>query len=282
MRKFSIFLIAVCIACGFKCTLGQLTVGATLFEGGMRAYKDGRYAEAERLFRLVIVEVDKVAEERNPLAAGLMSDTLSALSAALVSQGKLSEAETLLLRQIELLEKERPKNDADFSQTSAALNNLGLVYSQQKRFREAEETHRKAIRLREKYDPPPHRNLAISLVNLGKVFYDEGKYLEAEPFFLQAQSIFLAIEPAELTREDIDVILKNQNNLALIAMQKGFYKEAEKRLLVLIEMTEGAKGRYHPDLVEYLNNYAKLLRLTGRGAAAKKTEARAALISRQD
>lgn len=143
-----------------------------------------------------------------------MSDTLNALTGALHGQGKLSEAEQVLLKQIQLLDKERIESDSDFSQTSAALNNLGLRYAKQKKFKEAEETHRKAIRLREKYDPPPRRNLAISLVNLGKVYYDEVKYFEAEPFFRQVQSIFLAIGPDDATSEDIDVMLMTSNNLA--------------------------------------------------------------------
>ena len=282
MKQTFILAFAICAVFACQSTFGQLTVGATLFEGGMKAYNEGRYSEAERLFRLVIVELDKAAKEENPMLAGLMSDTLNALAGALHGLGKLSEAEQVLLKQIQLLEKERIESDSDFSQTSAALNNLGLLYAEQKKFKEAEETHRKAIRLREKYDPPPRRNLAISIVNLGKVYYDDGKYLEAEPFFRQAQSIFLAIGPDDATSEDIDVMLMTSNNLALIAVKRGLYKEAENRYLAVFKITEAKKGRYHPDLVQYLNNYAQLLRLTKRVPAAKKIEARALLISRQN
>ena len=282
MRKVSILSAAICVVVACQSAFGQLTVGATLFEGGMKAFNEGRYSEAERLFRLVIIEVDKVAKEGNPLAAGFMSDTLNALAGALHGQGKFPEAEKVLIKQIHLLEKERIESDSDFSQTSAALNNLGLLYAEQKKFKEADETHRKAIQLREKYDPPPRRNLAVSLVNLGKVYYDEGKYLEAEPFFRQAQGIFLAIGPSDATAEDIDNMLMTSNNLALIAVKRGLYKEAENRYLTVIKIMEAKKGRNHPDLVPYLNNYAELLRLTKRLAAAKKIKARALLISKQN
>lgn len=271
MRKVFILTFAICVVFASHSAFGQPTIGATLFEGGMKAYNEGRYSEAERLFRLVIVEVDKAAKEGNPEVAGFMSDTLNALAGALHGQGKLSEAEQTLLKQIQLLEKERIETDSDSSQTSAALNNLGLLYAEQKKYKEADETHRKAIRLREKYDPPPRRNLAISLVNLGKVYYDEEKYLEAEPFFRQAQNIFLAIGPDDATGDDIDVMLMTSNNLALIAVKRGLYKEAENRYLTVIKITEAKKGRYHPDLVQYLNNYAQLLRLTKRVAAAKRS-----------
>lgn len=260
---------------------GQFSVGATLFEGGMKAYNEGRYSEAERLFRLVIIEVDLVEKERNPLAPAFLSDTLNALAGALHGQGKLVDAEHIILKQIQLLEKEKFESDSDFSQTSAALNNLGLLYAEQKKFKEAEETHRKAIRLREKYDGTPQRNLGVSLGNLGKVYYDQGKYLEAEPFFRQAQNIFLAIGPDNATDEDINVMLMASNNLGLIAVRRGQYKEAENRYLTVIRITEDMKGRNHPDLIQYLKNYSELLRLTKRFTIAKREDSRITLISKQ-
>ena len=282
MKKVSILSVAICLALGYQCVIGQLTVGATLFEGGLKAFNEGRYQEAERLFRLVIVEVEKVAKEGNSLAPGLMTDTLNALAGALHGQGKFTEAEQITLKVIKILETEHIESNSDFSQTSKALNNLGLLYVEQKKFKEADETHRKAIQLREKYDPPPRRNLAISLVNLGKVYYDQAKYLEAEPFFRQAQEIFLAIDPDDATDEDIDTMLMTSNNLALIAVRRGLYKEAENRYLLVIRATELRKGKYHPDLVVYLNNYAELLRKTKRVAAAKRIEARASQLAKQN
>lgn len=68
MRKVSILAVALCVFFACHSAFGQLTVGATLFEGGMKAYNEGRYSEAERLFRLVLVELDKAAKEGNPLA----------------------------------------------------------------------------------------------------------------------------------------------------------------------------------------------------------------------
>jgi tetratricopeptide (TPR) repeat protein len=283
MRKVFILCFALCIVFGLQqLAFGQLSVGATLFEGGLKAYQEGRYGEAERLFRLVVVEVDKAAKEGNPLAPGLMSDTLNALALSLQGQGKFAEAEEILLKVIQLLEKERIESDADFSQTSKVLNNLGLIYTEEHKFKEAEETHRKAIRLREEHDPPPRRNLAISLLNLGKVYYDQGKFLEAEPFFRQARTILFAISESDATDEDIDTLLMISNNLALTAVERGQFREAEYRYKEVIRLTEARKGPNHPDLVQYLNNYAKLLRLTKRPAEAKRVEARALRISKQN
>lgn len=170
------------------------------------------------------------------------------------------------------MEKNPLESDPDFSQTTVILNNLGLTYAEQKKFKEAEETHRRAITLREKYDPPPHRNLAASLVNLGKVFYDQAKYLEAESLFQQAQKIYVAIGLDDATGEDVDVMLMNSNNLALIAGKRRAYREAENRYLMIIRVTELKKGRNHPDLIGYLTNYAELLRATKRLAAARKSK----------
>ncbi|NOT48924.1 MAG: tetratricopeptide repeat protein [Acidobacteria bacterium] len=281
-RIFRLSIFGLLIVFATQIAIGQISVGATLFEGGMKAFTEGRYGEAERLFRLVIVEVEKEAKEGNPLAPGLMSDTLNALAGALHGQGKFAEAEKILQEQIQLLEKARIKSDSDYSQTSAALNNLGLLYNEQKKYKEAEETHRRAIRLREKHDPPPRRNLAVSFVNLGKVFYDQGKSLEAEPFFREARAILFAIGESDATDEDVDTLLMISNNLALIAAERGEFKEAEYRYKEVISITEARKGRYHPDLIQYLNNYAKLLRQTKRVVAAKKIEIRAAAIEKRN
>lgn len=281
--KKTLFLFAIFFILGLATmSFGQISVGATLFEGGMRAYQEGRYGEAERLFRIVVTELERAeAKEPDPLLPGLMSDTLNALAGALHGQGKYSEAEKTLIKVIEILGKSKIPADADFSQTSAALNNLGLILAEQKKFKEAEETHRKAIEIREKYDGPPKRNLAVSLCNLGKVYYDQERYEQAEPFFRKSQDIFLAIYASEATGEDIDTMLMNSNNLALIAVRRKDYKEAEKRYLVVIGITEAKKGKNHPDLVAYLNNYAELLRLTKRPVLAKKIEARATRIANQ-
>lgn len=58
---------------------GQLTVGATLFHSGLRAYESGRYDEAEQLFRQVVVELEKVPDSAAPKKTGLMVETLNAL-----------------------------------------------------------------------------------------------------------------------------------------------------------------------------------------------------------
>jgi tetratricopeptide (TPR) repeat protein len=132
--------------------------------------------------------------------------------------------------------------------------------------------------LREKYDEPPRRNLAVSLLNLGKVYYDEGKISESEALFNQARTIFKNVPPDDMTAEDIDNILRCDGNLALIYVDEEKYAEAERYYKGIILVTEKTKGVNHPDLIFYLENYAQLLRITKRPREAAKLDARIRFI----
>lgn len=256
-------------------SFAQESVWISYFGGGMKAYEQGNYKEAERLFRAAIDEAGKAAQAKNPKAIGMISDSLSGLAAALHGQGRFSDAESVTRKQLQLLEMTSGEGDPDYSKT---LNNLGLLLSEQKKYKEAEETHRKALILREKYDEPPRRNLAVSLLNLGKVYYEQGKISESEALFNQARGVLSKIPSEDITLEDLGHLLGIDHNLALVYVEQKKYAEAELRYKGVILTTEKLKGERHPDLILYLENYAKLLRLTNRPAQAAKLDARIRLI----
>ena len=60
-------------------TFAQDSVWVSYFGSGMKAFEQGNYKEAERLFRAAIDEAGKAAEAKNPKAIGMMSDSLSGL-----------------------------------------------------------------------------------------------------------------------------------------------------------------------------------------------------------
>lgn len=257
-------------------SLAQDSIWVSYFAKGAEAFEEGNYVEAERMFRAAISEARKAAKSGSPNAIGMMSDSLSGLGAALSSQGRYADAESVIREQLQLLEVTHGESDPDYAKT---LNNLGLVLSEQKKYKEAEEIHRRALKLREQYDEPPRRNLAVSLLNLGKIYYEQGKNSEAEALFNQARSIFVSIPREDITPEDIDSLLRSEHNLALVYVEQKKYDEAEVRYKAVILLTEKFKGDMHPDLLLTLENYAKLLRLTNRPEQALKLENRRKIIS---
>ncbi len=68
------------------------------------------------------------------------------------------------------------------------------------------------------------------------------------------------------------------NNLAALYQAQGRYGEAEPLHQRSLAIYEKALGPEHPDVAQSLENYADLLRETGRGAEAAKMEARAKAI----
>lgn len=257
--------------------LAQESVWASMFGGGMKAIEQRNYKEAERLFRSAISEAGNFDVQENPKAIGMMSDSLSGLSAALRGQKRYSDAEAVLRKQLQLLEMSVSDSDPDYS---ATLNNIGLLLSEQQKYKEAEEIHRKAIKLREKYDEVPRRNLAVSLSNLGKVYFDQGSFPEAESLFDRANEISSTISINDLTYEDLTFRLLVEDNLASIYLNQKKYKEAELKYKHIIFLGEKFLGKTNFVLVEYLENYAELLRLTKRPVEAKKIESRIVLIKK--
>ncbi len=68
------------------------------------------------------------------------------------------------------------------------------------------------------------------------------------------------------------------NNLALLYKAQGRYAEAEPLYKRSLAIDEKALGPEHPAVATSLENYAALLRKTGRGAEAENKEARAKAI----
>ncbi len=68
------------------------------------------------------------------------------------------------------------------------------------------------------------------------------------------------------------------NNLASLHQAQGNYAEAEPLYRRSLAIREKALGPEHPDVAQSLDNYAALLRETGRADEAAEMEARAKAI----
>ncbi len=74
------------------------------------------------------------------------------------------------------------------------------------------------------------------------------------------------------------MVATSVNNLGDLYHAQGKYAEAEPLLKRALAIVEKALGPEHPDVAASLENYAALLRETGRSDEAAKMEARAEAI----
>jgi len=108
--------------------------------------------------------------------------------------------------------------------------------------------------------------------NMGQNAMSQGKQSDAEGQFR------LAIKEAETMDPKDPKLPKSLNDLANCLRQQGKFPEAEEHYKRALEVKQKAVGPLHKDLISIYDNYAKLLRATGREAEAKKMEQHAQAI----
>ena len=105
---------------------------------------------------------------------------------------------------------------------------------------------------------------ALSLNNLARLYYFQGRYNDAEPLFLQS----LDILKLQLGNDHPDVA-QSLNNLAQLYYSQGRYNDAELLYLQSLDILKRQLGYDHPDVATNLNNLAQLYESQGRYNDAK-------------
>ena len=102
-------------------------------------------------------------------------------------------------------------------------------------------------------------DMATSLGRLASLYHDQGRYLEAEPLYLQALDI-----RQRQSGEQHPSVATSLNNLALLYRAQGRYEEAEPLYLQALALRRSLLGEQHPDVATSLNNLAGLYESQGR------------------
>jgi tetratricopeptide (TPR) repeat protein len=98
-----------------------------------------------------------------------------------------------------------------------------------------------------------HPTTASSLNNLAALYYDQGKYEQAEPLYKRA----LAIDEKAYEPDHPDVAT-DLNNLANLYYNQGRYEQAEPLYQRALAICERALGPDHPKTVLIRENYDSL------------------------
>ena len=118
--------------------------------------------------------------------------------------------------------------------------------------------------------------MARSLNDLGSLYYQQGRYVDAEPLHKRS----LAISEKALGRDHRDVAT-SLNDLATLYDLQGQYSEAEPLYKRALAIREKALGPDHPDVALSLNNLALLYRTQGRYADAEPLYMRSLAVKRE-
>jgi serine/threonine protein kinase/tetratricopeptide (TPR) repeat protein len=152
-------------------------------------------------------------------------------------------------------------------------NNLALLYAKQQRFAEAEPLYQQALTLWERLSGPEHPDVARTLNNLAKLYREQGKYSEAEPLLLRSRAI-----REKTLGPDHPEAAKPVHDLAVLYTLQTRYAEAEPLFQLALEIREQMLGVNHPSTAETLRGYADMLRQVGRTAEADALLQRAEAI----
>lgn len=137
---------------------------------------------------------------------------------------------------------------------------------------EAERLYREALAICEREKGPDHPDVATAQNALGTLLASRGRDQEARPLLERA----LEIRRGALG-DDSEVTAQSMNNLALLLAVQGDVAAAEPLYLEAIAVLE-QKDRSSGALDQVLDNYAALLRDTGRDQEAGEVEVRAGAV----
>ena len=218
----------------------------------------GKYADAERVFRAVIETRTRVLGPEHP-------DTLDSrhrLIYPLSRQTKNAQAETEARDVLRLREKVLGPEHAD---TLVSRYALGEPLVSQGKLGEAETLYRDVIKLDERVFGPEHPRTLAARVGLATVLGDEGKHAEAEPLYREIIRL-----DEKLYGPEYPNTLNDRMNLATSLQQDHKYAEAEAEYRDVIRMDQRTVGADHPDTLSCRLNLSSLL-----DDAAKYSEAEA-------
>ncbi|KAH6974923.1 hypothetical protein EDB80DRAFT_881846 [Ilyonectria destructans] len=151
-----------------------------------------------------------------------------------------------------------------------SLHMLGMLYSDQGKFKEAEEMYERALDGYEKALGPHHTSTLITVNNLGNLYSDQSKFEEAEEMYERAlEGYEKALGP------DHTSTLDTVNNLGILYKERGKFEEAEEMYEQALEGYEKALGPDHTSTLDTVNNLGNLYKAQGKFKEAEEMYGRA-------
>jgi tetratricopeptide (TPR) repeat protein len=225
---------------------GDHLVAEALNTLGMIHKFQGRYAEAEPLYRRALAFVTAVGD------VDAEATVLHNLGGLCHARGDFEAGEPPARRAVELREArlgpDHPAVAADREAWGALLEGLG-------RLTDAERAYASALATFERHQGRDSLEAASALAALGSVQHAQGRLDDALASYRRA----LAIRQARLPAQHFDVAL-TMNNLAMLLEDRGAREEAQRLLEQALAIFTVALGAAHPHTQAVRKNVATLAR----------------------
>ncbi|MCC5946076.1 MAG: CHAT domain-containing protein [Bernardetiaceae bacterium] len=150
---------------------------------------------------------------------------------------------------------------------ATALHNAGTFYHPSIKGNQPELSQyylEEALALRKEVLGEKHYDYASSLNNLAALYWNMGKYAEAEPLYKESLQI-----KKETLGEKHHIYASSLNNLALLYRNMGKYTEAEPLYRESLQIKKEILGEKHPEYASSLNNLGLLYQDMGNYAQAE-------------
>jgi tetratricopeptide (TPR) repeat protein len=160
-------------------------VGTALNNLALLYYAQGRYAEAEPLYKRGLAIYEKALGPDRPD----VGTALNSLAELYRAQGRYPEAEPLYKRAIDIIEKALGPDHLD---VGISLNYLARLYFDQGRYAEAEPLLKRALDLIEKALGPDHPDVSTALNNLALLYFVQQDWTHAADFWRRSTGVIIS------------------------------------------------------------------------------------------
>ena len=271
------------------------TIAVVLLIGGLTFFYTNRLAAERDRARL---EADKAAKisafltsllapndpystpaiQGTPTVRGLLDVSTERVQKELAGQPEL-QAELLttvgrIYRRLGAYDKARPLlekalvlgtqvfgTDARMAQS---IHDIGILQGETGDYEVGTRTLEKALEMRRQVLGPEHKDVAITLVELGRFYQDQGFNRRSEPLHREA----LAIRSKVLGPTDRETAT-SMSDVASVMRLKGDLDGAEKILRECMELNRKALGEEHPNFFTTIHDLAVIALQRGNAAEAE-------------
>jgi serine/threonine protein kinase/Flp pilus assembly protein TadD len=143
------------------------------------------------------------------------------------------------------------------------MNTIGDVYSELGLYSEAGGLLGRSLDTRKRAAGVDSTEVGGNLASLGRLYYKQGRYEEAESTLRHAAAITERADPEH------PALRRSLSNLASMLREKGRYAEADSISRKILEVLERTVGAEHPEAAEELSGFAISQAEQGRPQAAE-------------
>lgn len=224
----------------------------TFIGQGKQAFLEGRYGEAEELFKSSVKE-SQGYDHSDPRYANALNN----LGELYRKQAKFSQAEPIYVELLDIAENKLQKKRQE---AAVLVNNVAAFYRDKGDYPRSEKLYQKALGIWESdVKKLSDQNYAAIISGMAKLYKDEGRYPEAEKLYLKALAIY-----EKLNDKKNPGMAAVETNLGSLYREQKRYKDSMAMYTRALDRDVSNYGWMHADVATDENNLAGLNRDRGR------------------